>query len=43
MGVGSARRISSVNWKVVKDMVMEWVQPIPVLGMQGYLLTTLCQ
>jgi PiT family inorganic phosphate transporter len=32
MGVGSARRLSSVNWMVVKDMVLAWVLTFPGCG-----------
>lgn len=28
MGVGAARRVSSVNWGVVKEMVLTWVLTI---------------
>lgn len=42
MGVGSARRISSVNWKIVKDMVLAWVLTFPGCGLIGYLMAKLC-
>lgn len=42
MGVGSARRISSVNWLVVKDMVLAWVLTFPGCGLIGYLMAKVC-
>ncbi len=41
MGVGSARRISSVNWGVVKEMVMTWVLTFPGCGLIGFLIAKL--
>lgn len=42
MGVGTARRISSVNWTVVKDMVLAWVLTFPGCGLIGYLMAKVC-
>jgi PiT family inorganic phosphate transporter len=42
MGVGCARRPSSVNWKIVKDMVLAWVLTFPGCGLIGYLMARLC-
>ncbi len=42
MGVGCARRPSSVNWQIVKDMVMAWVLTFPGCGLIGYLMAKLC-
>ncbi len=42
MGVGSARRLSSVNWGVVKDMVLAWVLTFPGCGLISYLMAKLC-
>ena len=42
MGVGSARRFSSVNWGVVKDMVLAWVLTFPGCGLIGFLMAKLC-
>lgn len=42
MGVGCARRASSVNWKVVKDMVLAWVLTFPGCGLIGYVLSKAC-
>ena len=41
MGVGAAKRISSVNWGVVKEMVYAWVLTFPCCGAIGYLMTKL--
>lgn len=38
MGVGAARRMSSVNWSVVKDMVLAWVLTFPGCGLIAYLM-----
>ena len=36
MGVGAARRISNVNWNVVKDLVLTWVFTFPGCGLLGF-------
>lgn len=36
MGVGAARRISNVNWSIVKDLVLTWVFTFPGCGLLGY-------
>lgn len=36
MGVGAARRISNVNWSVVKELVMTWVFTFPGCGLLGF-------
>lgn len=41
MGVGAAKRLSSVNWKVVRDMVSAWVLTFPGCGVIGFLMTLL--
>ncbi len=41
MGVGAAKRLSAVNWGVVKDMVMTWVLTFPGCGLIGFLLVKL--
>lgn len=38
MGVGAAKRLSSVNWGVVKEMVWTWVLTFPGCGLIGYLM-----
>lgn len=41
MGVGAARRISDVNWSVVKELVLTWVFTFPGCGMLGFLMAKL--
>ncbi len=41
MGVGAAKRISSVNWSVVKEMVLTWVLTFPGCGIIGFLMAKL--
>lgn len=41
MGVGAAKRLSAVNWGVVKEMVMTWVLTFPGCGIIGYLMAKL--
>ncbi len=41
MGVGAAKRISNVNWSVVKDLVFTWVCTFPGCGILGYLMAKL--
>ena len=36
MGVGAAKRLSSVNWSIVKEMVITWVLTFPGSGMLGF-------
>ncbi len=36
MGVGAAKRISNVNWSVVKDLVLTWVCTFPGCGLLGF-------
>jgi PiT family inorganic phosphate transporter len=38
MGVGAAKRLSSVNWGVVKDMVYAWILTFPGCGLIAYLM-----
>lgn len=38
MGVGAAKRISSVNWSIVKEMVAAWILTFPGCGVVGYLM-----
>jgi PiT family inorganic phosphate transporter len=37
MGVGASKRLSSVNWSIVKEMVAAWVLTFPGCGLVGYL------
>jgi len=41
MGVGAAKRISSVNWGVVKEMVLAWILTFPGCGIIGFLMAYL--
>ena len=41
MGVGAARRLSSVNWSVVREMVLTWVLTFPGCGLIGFLMAKL--
>lgn len=36
MGVGAARRMSNVNWGVVKELVLTWVCTFPGCGLLGF-------
>ena len=38
MGVGAAKRLSSVNWGVVREMVSAWVLTFPGCGVIGFLM-----
>jgi PiT family inorganic phosphate transporter len=38
MGVGSAKRLSSVNWNIVKEMMAAWLLTFPGCGLIGYLM-----
>lgn len=38
MGVGAAKRLSCVNWGVVKEMVLTWVLTFPGCGLIGYIM-----
>jgi len=39
MGVGASKRISAVNWGVVREMVLAWVLTFPGCGLLGYIVT----
>ncbi|MDR0897831.1 MAG: inorganic phosphate transporter [Oscillospiraceae bacterium] len=41
MGVGAARRLRSVNWSVVGEMVLAWVLTFPGCGLIGFLMAKL--
>ena len=41
MGVGAAKRLSSVNWKIVREMVLTWVLTFPGCALIAYLTTRL--
>ena len=39
MGVGASKRLSNVNWGVVKEMVLAWILTFPGCGLLGYIAT----
>lgn len=41
MGVGAVKRISAINFGVVKDMVLTWILTFPGCGLVGFLMTRL--
>lgn len=41
MGVGAAKRLSSVDWKIAKEMLMTWIFTFPVCGLLSYILTAI--
>ncbi len=41
MGVGAAKRLSSVNWGIVREMVLAWVLTFPGCGLVGWLMAEL--
>lgn len=41
MGVGAAKRLSSVNWGIVGEMVTAWILTFPGCGIIGFLMATL--
>ena len=41
MGVGAARRLSSVHWSIVNEMVLAWVLTFPGCGLIGFFMAKL--
>lgn len=41
MGVGASKRLTNVNWSVVKEMVLTWVLTFPGCGLIGYIMAKL--
>ncbi len=41
MGVGAARRLRSVDWSVVREMVLTWVLTFPGCGLIGFIMAKL--
>lgn len=41
MGVGASKRISNVNWSIVKNMFLAWIITFPACGMLGFITTTI--
>lgn len=39
MGVGASKRLSSVNWAVVKEMVAAWVLTFPGCGLLAFIMS----
>ena len=39
MGVGLSKRISNVNWKTAKNMVLTWIFTFPCCGLLGFIFT----
>lgn len=41
MGVGASKRLSSVNWSVVKEMLLAWILTFPGCGLVGFVMAWL--
>lgn len=41
MGVGASKRLSSVNWGIVKEMAAAWILTFPGCGLLGYIMAML--
>lgn len=41
MGVGAAKRLSSVNWGIVREMISAWILTFPGCGIIGFLMAML--
>ena len=41
MGVGAVKRLSAINFAVVKEMVLTWILTFPGCGLIGFLMTKL--
>ena len=41
MGVGASRRLSSVDWRIVREMVFAWVMTFPGCGLIAYVMAKL--
>ncbi len=41
MGVGAARRMSNVNWSIVKELLLTWVCTFPGCGLLGFFMAKL--
>ncbi len=39
MGVGAVKRISAINFSVVKEMVLTWILTFPGCGLVGFIMT----
>lgn len=38
MGVGASKRLSAVNWKIVKEMALAWIFTFPGCGLLGFIV-----
>lgn len=41
MGVGAARRLSNVNWSIVKELILTWFFTFPGCGLLGFFVAKL--
>ncbi len=41
MGVGASKRLSNVNWKIVRNLIVSWFLVFPGCGFIGFLLTNI--
>ena len=41
MGVGASRRLSAINWSIVREMVLAWILTFPGCGIISYLMAHL--
>ena len=41
MGVGATKRLSAINLRVVKDMVLTWILTFPGCGLIGFVMAKL--
>ena len=41
MGVGASKRLSAINFSVVRDMMLTWVFTFPGCGLISYLMAKL--
>lgn len=41
MGAGAARRLSNVNWNIVKEMIIAWILTFPACLLLGYIAVKL--
>ena len=39
MGVGASKRLSNVNWRTARNMVLTWIFTFPCCGLLGFILT----
>ena len=38
MGVGASKRLSAVNWSIVREMTLAWILTFPGCGLLGYIM-----